>query len=139
LTHEEDQELKRLVGNDPKLDWKATAQKLHNLTARQCKKRWHDFLSPQNNNEPWTSDENERLLECYAMACATWTELQKFLLARTSIGIRNRLHWLQKWTVLTAWLAIANDPGVAKNPELNFEAHHIECHGIDDWASFIDD
>jgi hypothetical protein len=119
FTSEEDKKLKKLVGNEMKPDWPAIAQKMYPLTARQCREHWRDFLSPSNNNGPWTQDEDERLIEFSKTGNTHWTALQKFFPGRNAIQIKNRIHQLQRKENRLMMLKIQNEPVQKEKSEVS--------------------
>lgn len=90
----EDIELKRLVqqsGNE--VDWKVIAESMGNgRTARQCRERFRNYLSPKVKNGPWTPEEEKLLEEKYQIFGPKWSKMSKFFKGRSDVNLKN--HWV---------------------------------------------
>ena len=63
FTHEEDEQLRRLVKVFGDNSWSEVASCMPGRNKRQCKERWTNYLSPTVNNAPWTVAEDSLLLQ----------------------------------------------------------------------------
>jgi len=73
-TYEEDNLLKVLVGERGQKQWQDIAneinRRMNGLSKRQgkqCRERWINFLSPDIKREPWSAQEDLKLLELQNM------------------------------------------------------------------------
>ena len=93
---EEDQYLRKLVKQFGLFAWEEIANLMGTRNARQCHDRWHYYLSPRINNEPWTEEDDRRLIkECYEMN-GKWVKIAKKFKGRTDTQIKNRWNILKK-------------------------------------------
>lgn len=99
FTKEEDQKLLNLVNQYGKNCWSFVAQNMDGLTARQCRERYQDYLSPGIRNEVWTFEEDQLLQQKVAEYGQRWTTIAKFFNSRTDVNIKNH------WTILSQRLA----------------------------------
>lgn len=99
FTKEEDQKLINLVNQYGKNCWSFVAQNMDGLTARQCRERYQDYLSPGIRNEVWTCEEDELLQQKVAEYGQRWTTIAKFFNSRTDVNIKNH------WTILSQRIA----------------------------------
>lgn len=129
FTKEEDQKLLSLVNQYGKNCWSFVAQNMDGLTARQCRERYQDYLTPGIRNEVWTSEEELLLQQKVAEYGQKWTTIAKFFNSRTDVNIKNH------WTILSQSIAKSKkmenekerllsrlDPNVAKQycPDYSF-------------------
>lgn len=89
FTKYEDVKLRRIVASMPKPDWKLVGSLMGNRTARQCRERYNNYLAPTVNNEPWTKEEEELLLEKYEELGPQWSKMTQFFDNRASVSIKN--------------------------------------------------
>jgi hypothetical protein len=116
---DDDEKLKNLVGDNPKPDWQIIARNMSPFTSRQCREHWRDFISPSNNDGPWTQDEDERLLGYLKTGNTHWTALQKFFPGRSAIRIKNRMHQLERREHRHMKLKVPDDSEPRPNPVIN--------------------
>ena len=93
---EEDLQLRKLVKQYGVLSWEEIATLMEGRNARQCRDRWYYYLSPKINNEPWSAEEDRRLIQiCYELN-GKWTKIAKRFKGRTDTQIKNRWNTLKK-------------------------------------------
>jgi hypothetical protein len=63
FTQEEDEKLKSLVQQWGKKNWKVVASKFENRTPRKCRDRLNQHLDSDFNQDEWTAEEDERIIE----------------------------------------------------------------------------
>lgn len=87
---QEDALLTQIMFQQPFETWIAVAEKLPGRTARQCRDRWVNYLSPSNKNGPWSHEEDQLLAEKYMEYGAQWTTIAKFFDGRSENNVKNR-------------------------------------------------
>lgn len=87
---EEDQLIADLVSSQQFTNWHEVAQKLHGRTARQCRDRWTNYLSPSNSFAPWTHEEDELIVKKVNEIGTKWSTIAKFIKGRSDNTIKNR-------------------------------------------------
>lgn len=109
---EEDALLSHIMFEQTFTTWIAVAAQIPGRSARQCRDRWANYLSPENKNGPWTPEEDEQLAEKYAELGPQWTTIAKYFDGRSENNVKNRwyTHLKNKFT------PPAPQP-VAKTPE----------------------
>lgn len=65
-------------------------------TARQCRERWKNYLSPDVRNGPWTIEEDNLLLELVPKMGTQWAKIAKSFNSRTDTNVKNRFLYLQR-------------------------------------------
>ena len=87
---QEDALLTQIMYKQPFETWSAVAEQLPGRTARQCRDRWVNYLSPSNKNGPWTHEEDQLLAEKYIEHGPQWTTIAKFFDGRSENNVKNR-------------------------------------------------
>lgn len=87
---QEDAILSQIMFQEPFQTWIAVAEKLPGRTARQCRDRWVNYLSPTNKNGPWTHEEDKLLADKYLEHGPQWTTIAKFFDGRSENNVKNR-------------------------------------------------
>jgi hypothetical protein len=90
FSSEEDAKLRELVGGQATQDWQPIANQLPGRSARQCRERWKLYLSPDVNLEPWTVEEEGRLLKLYLANGPKWTLIANNFPNRTPNNVKNK-------------------------------------------------
>lgn len=75
-------------------DWESVAKRLYSRTARQCRERWLYYLSPTNNLEPFSLEEDQLVVQKVNELGKKWTQISKFFNGRSENSIKNR--WYSK-------------------------------------------
>lgn len=92
-TQEEDENLKILVCNIGKKDWKTIASFLPGRTEYQCMHRWRKYLDPDLIKGFWSKEEDEKIVELVAKyGTKHWTLISKHLKDRLGKQCRDRWH-----------------------------------------------
>lgn len=71
-------------------DWGLIARLMDGRTQSQCRSRWKNYLRPDVSREPWTAEEDARLLELQARQGNTWSCFVEQFPGRTYHAIKNR-------------------------------------------------
>ena len=90
FTEREDVRLKTLIETLGTGDWKTIASHMSGRTARQCRDRWKNYLSPHMEVREWTPEEDKLLLQKLKEIGGRWTMLASFFPGRSGIAVRNR-------------------------------------------------
>ncbi|EAX96642.1 Myb-like DNA-binding domain containing protein [Trichomonas vaginalis G3] len=90
FTAEEDNLLKELVKDKKNKTWKEIANFLPGRTACQCRDRYNQYLFKEVVNKPWSSEEDEIIIEKYKIFGPHWVKISQFLPGRSGNNIKNR-------------------------------------------------
>jgi hypothetical protein len=90
FSSEEDARLRELVGGQGAQDWQLIAEQLPGRSARQCRERWKLYLAPEVSLEPWTIEEEDRLLKMYLAVGPKWTLIANTFPNRTPNNVKNK-------------------------------------------------
>ncbi|EME28740.1 hypothetical protein Gasu_37900 isoform 2 [Galdieria sulphuraria] len=83
-TVEEDELLRKAVVKYGEGHWSQIAQMVPGRTDLQCRERYTDVLKPSLSHQPWTHEENERLLQLtQEMGTGKWSLVASFMKNRT--------------------------------------------------------
>ena len=93
---QEDAMLSNIMFTQTFQTWFAVAEKMPGRTARQCRDRWVNYLSPSNKNGPWTPEEDQLLNEKYMEFGPQWTSISKFFDGRSENNVKNRWYTYMK-------------------------------------------
>ena len=89
-TREEDQVILDYVLKNGDKDWARLAVQLNGRTGKQCRERFKNHLDPSLSRDPWTPEEDDRLIELHEHHGNAWTKLAAFFPGRTDNCIKNR-------------------------------------------------
>lgn len=96
FTKLDDKTLKELVAIHGEKSWSVIARKMPGMNQRQVADRWITYLSPAINHDPWTSEDDEKLLSDYASFGSRWTMIAQQFHGRTNAQVKNRVQMLQR-------------------------------------------
>ena len=86
---EEDELLRRAVGELGERQWKDIAERIPGRNHVQCLQRWKKVLKPGLKKGHWTEEE-DNLLRLYKPKCANWAEVAANIEGRTAKQCRER-------------------------------------------------
>ena len=90
---DEDEKLRKLVGQYGERAWETVAGQMPGRNVRQCRERWKHYLSSAKLKDPWTQQEDDILFEKVQEMGAKWTKISKFLNGRTDL--QAKLRWMK--------------------------------------------
>lgn len=102
FTPEEDDQIKRLVSMYGLKNWKNVSRNMKGRTARQCRERWKNYLTPNLKHGPWTEAEDDLLVELVKEHGTHWAKIASHFDNRTDINLKNRWLLLQRSLVRKA-------------------------------------
>jgi hypothetical protein len=91
FSKEDDTKLRDVIASLGQLNWTAIAEHLPGRSPRQCRERWKLYLSPDINLEPWSLEDEQRLLKMYFTVGPKWTLISKTFPNRTANNIKNKV------------------------------------------------
>jgi hypothetical protein len=110
----EDQSLISLVRQNGACKWQSIASLMPGRTARQCRDRFMNYLTPNLSRDPWTTGEDQVLLEKFKEVGPHWSRIAPFLPGRSANAVKNRWY--------THLQQPHQDSGVALSPEVSASA-----------------
>jgi hypothetical protein len=96
FTIEEDFRLMDLILCFGDNQWGSIEREMVTKNKRQCRERYLNYLHPQVNNEPWSTEEDHHLINMISTIGPSWEKLSKHFHCRTAINIRNRWNIVKK-------------------------------------------
>ena len=98
-TKEEDAALIALIeasGGGSEAKWCQVGVAMEGRSAKQCRERWLNHLSPDVSKQKWTAEEDRAIIEAVALYGTRWSELVKAFPGRTDSTIKNRWNAMQR-------------------------------------------
>lgn len=71
-------------------DWNKVAEQVPERTAKQCRTRWCDQLTPYRTRDEWTDPECDVLLQLVEREGPRWALISRHMLGRTANDVKNR-------------------------------------------------
>lgn len=92
FTKEEDNIiLDYIATNGPR--WKEISSLLNGRSVKQCRERYRTYLNPSLRNDPWTDEEDQKLIILYKKYGPKWVEISKHFRGRSDNMIKNRFNY----------------------------------------------
>jgi hypothetical protein len=90
FTADEDAVIKSMVNVHGPRKWRLAADQLPGRTARQCRERWLNYLSPDVSRAPWAAAEDGLLRAKVAELGPIWCRIASAFVGRTDVCVKNR-------------------------------------------------
>jgi hypothetical protein len=87
----EDDLLRDLVSRFGEQNWNIIASFMKRRSARQCRERYKNYLSPRVNTRPWLPEEEELLTAKVGELGQKWAKITSFFEGRSDVNVKN--HW----------------------------------------------
>ncbi|XP_071480858.1 myb-related protein A-like [Diadema antillarum] len=92
-TKDEDDQLRQVIELHGTMDWKGIASFFPNRSELQCYHRWQKVLNPDLVKGPWTTEEDEKVVDLVQQyGPKRWSLISKYLVGRTGKQCRERWH-----------------------------------------------
>jgi len=105
-TLEEDEQLKQIMASyssTTSFSFSRVCSSMPTRTAKQCRERWHNQLSPDVRKDKWTKEEDETIIKCWKDFGPLWSRMALLLKGRTDNAIKNHFNCtLKKESVLSS-------------------------------------
>eukprot|EP00301_Raphidiophrys_heterophryoidea_P019728 c45_g1_i1.p1 GENE.c45_g1_i1~~c45_g1_i1.p1 ORF type:complete len:151 (+),score=12.21 c45_g1_i1:585-1037(+) len=95
-SEKEDNILRQAVKEYGTTLWTKVAERLHHRTNKQCRERWLNHLSPMVNKAPWSSTEDELILDFVRKHGSKWATIAKKLEGRPDNAVKKRFQVLER-------------------------------------------
>ena len=89
-TDEEDEQLRALVAEYGVKKWALISTKMAAKGAKQCRRRWQNYLNNNIKQGGWSEEEDRILLEGHRLHGNKWTEIARMVTGRTDNAVKNR-------------------------------------------------
>ncbi|KAL6841723.1 hypothetical protein ACP4OV_028235 [Aristida adscensionis] len=93
---EEDGVLRDQIARHGTDNWTIIAAQFKDKTARQCRRRWYNYLNSECKKGGWSKEEDMLLCEAQKVLGNRWTEIAKVVSGRTDNAVKNRFTTLSK-------------------------------------------
>jgi hypothetical protein len=90
FTPEEDTAIMRMMLGAPTFGWNVVASQLPGRTARQCRERWMNYLTPCVRSDPWTEAEDILLVAKVNELGFAWATIARSFNGRSDTAVKNR-------------------------------------------------
>ena len=88
-----------IMKNQSFIDWNTIAKQMPGFNARQCRDRWHNYLSPKNSFQPWTLEEDLKIIQKVQEHGTRWSLISSYLPGRSDNLVKNRWNVVLKYVV----------------------------------------
>ena len=96
FTHAEDALITTMVKSRKHYSWYQIAKALTGRSARQVKERWLNYLDPSVNQNIWTKEEENLLLEKIKEHGRKWRLISKYFNGRTDVHLKNHFNLMMR-------------------------------------------
>lgn len=156
FTPYEDNHMRQLVSIYGTKAWKIISKQMKDRTARQCRERWKNYLSPSVRNAPWVIEEDKLLIDLVNVMGTQWAKISNSFDSRTDTNVKNRYLLLQRLQnkktlsdesrqsssgqeqasspeFVDAQATCTTDQSLMHSPEQNYSIEEGRCLMIDFW------
>jgi hypothetical protein len=77
-------------------NWELIAHLLEDRNSKQCRERYFMYLIPEVRNDPWSSEEDAKLVAMVRQLGSEWAKISRFFRGRSANNIKNRWHQMMK-------------------------------------------
>lgn len=91
-TEQEDSFLRSLVDQLGQGLWAAIASQIPGRSGKQVRERWLNHLSPNVTKRPWSSEEDDIIIESHRRFGNCWSRIAKLLEGRSDNSVKNRFY-----------------------------------------------
>jgi hypothetical protein len=88
--HEDATLMRLLINSEVEVDWEAVAKRMDGRSARQCRERWLNYLSPTIRTDPLTDFEDRILVAKINEMGHSWANIGHFFNGRSENDVKNR-------------------------------------------------
>jgi hypothetical protein len=74
-------------------NWELISSLMINRNIRQVKDRYHYYLDPSINNDPWSHEEDQKLIELISKYGKKWKKISEHFDGRNEIKVKNRWNY----------------------------------------------
>ncbi|EAY04124.1 Myb-like DNA-binding domain containing protein [Trichomonas vaginalis G3] len=96
FTLSEDNALRVLVEKFGESNWDLISNMIQTRNSRQCRDRWEYYLAPKLNKNPWSEEEDKKLIHLIRTVGPHWVKVSKYFDGRTDTQIKNRWNILKR-------------------------------------------
>jgi hypothetical protein len=89
-TREEDEIIMDFVQKNGTKKWQKLCGLLPGRIGKQCRERWRNHLDPTINHAPWTSEEDEQLVQLHREYGNAWVKISSLMRNRSDNAVKNR-------------------------------------------------
>merc|ERR1712226_761536 len=119
----EDRLLTSLVELYGAKNWSLIAKSFHGRIGKQCRERWRNHLNPSIRKEPFTADEDTRIMELVNELGTKWTKIALRLPGRSDNAIKNRYYSTLKRSHIRQTNPLPREEAVVATTQHRTEPH----------------
>lgn len=128
FTEEDDAKLIQIVQRLGTKSWTEISKAMGDRNQRQCKERWENYLNPEINNNPWTKEEDNLLIQKQLEIGSKWVTIARFFYHRTDAAVKNR--WQMLARKQKKMLSMAKTQTIFESPKIMRPSSQIAQQSI---------